>query len=601
MLSVATRNSPAAGLATEFRRRLAAIAFADVAGWSRMTERDDAAATTAWKEVRNRVIRPNLPAFGGHIHVVPGDAVLVVFDSANQAVQWAIDLQRRLASWRETASGEPIHLRIGISVEDLIVDREEGLLTGDGINIAARLEKIASRDGVVVTQTVYDLVVGKNQPFSLHDIGERQLDGKAIPVRLFRVEPGASVPSGGRVQPHWMWESRPTLAVLPFNSESGEHDPYFGEGMTEEIITNLSRNPSMFVIARSSTLRYRGTQARPADIAAELGVRYLLSGVVRRLGRRLRINAELMDAGSGRTLWAQRYEGQDEDVFDFQEQIANRITAEIDPRVHEAEIARIRDRPTESFSAYECLLRAIALEYRFNAADFEQAGNLFRRAVELDPGYARAHAQLAWWHNLRVGEERSSGTEEDHERSGFHSRRAVELDPRDSLVLSVRGHILSFQGRRFEEALELFEQALSLNPSSAFSWALSATTLAYTGHGEEAIIRVKNAMRLSPFDPLAFAFHTTFGTACIVTGRFDEAIEVLRKARRLNPRYFAPLRLLVAAAALVGDVEQARSAAAELVAWSPAFRVSKFAQWYPLQPPHLERVLDGMRLAGLPD
>lgn len=583
------------------QRRLAAIAFADVAGWSRMTERDDAAATVAWKEVRNRVIRPNLPNFGGQIEAVPGDAVVIRFDSASQAVHWAVDLQQRLDAWRETAPGEPVHLRIGISVEDVIIDRDDGLLTGDGINIAARLEKIASRDGVVVTQTVYDLVSGKNQPFRLHDIGERQLDGKANPVRLFRVEPGDSVPRGGRLQPHWMWESRPTVAVLPFAAEGGDGDPYFGEGMTEEIITSLARNRSLFVIARSSTLRYRDMPMNPADIAAELGVRYLLSGSVRRFGQRIRINVELMEAGSGRTLWAQRYDGQDEDLFEFQEQIATRIAAEIDPQVQEAEVARVRDRPTESFSAYECVLRAMSLQYKFNESDFEEAGRLFLRATELDPRYARAHAHLAWWHNLRVGEERSDSAAQDHEASEVHSIRAVELDARDSLILSVRGHILSFQHRRYTEALELFEQGLSLNPNCAASWARSGTTLAYVGQCEEAINRVKNAMRLSPFDPLSFTFCTTMGTAHIVAGRYDEAVDWLRKARRMNPRYFAALRLLIPAAALVGDLEQARAAAAELIAWSPGFRISNFAKWYPLQTPHLERVMDGMRIAGLPD
>ena len=234
-------------------------------------------------------------------------------------------------------------------------------------------------------------------------------------VRTFRVLVGDGAAPG--IQPHLMWDNRPTIAVLPFRGDGSEVDSYFGDGMTEEIIAKLSMNRSLFVVARNSTLKYRGHIAGAADIAAELGVRYLLEGSVQRRDKRLRINAGLIDASHNRELWAEHYDGADEDLFSFQEQIAVSIAAAIDPRLQEAEIARVRERPTESFGAYDCVLRALAVLYRFNLSDFNLAGDMFRRAIELDASYAQAHAHLAWWHNLRFGEGMSSDMSLDQRRS----------------------------------------------------------------------------------------------------------------------------------------------------------------------------------------
>jgi len=578
-------------------RRLAAIAFADVVGWSRLVERDDVAAATAWKAVQVELIEPHMPAFGGRLIEVAGDAVLVEFSSAVEAVRWAIDLQQRLADRRAGDQNNPIRMRIGISIEDVIVDEHK--LLGDGVNIASRVHQTASPDEVLVTQGVRDFVWNK-LPILLDDLGEQHLKNISRPIRTYRVTPAASTSTGRPIQPHLMWENRPTVAVLPFSSGGSDADPYFGDGMTEEIITSLSMNRSLFVIARNSTLRYRGHRSSAADIAGELRVRYLLEGSVRRHGSRLRINAVLIDAGADREIWAEHYDGVDQDLFTFQDQIAASISAAIDPRVQEAEIARVRDRPTESFSAYDCVLRGLAVQYNFNERDMALSGDMFRRAIELDPQYAQAHAHLAWWHNLRIGEGRSSNVGEDQQRAWEFSRRSIELDPRDAWALSVAGHIESFLNRRFAAALEMFDQALQLNPSCATAWALSAVTLAYIGRGEEALTRVRNALRLSPFDLLSFWFCTTNGIASIVAGRYDEAVSWLSKARRLNPRYRAASRMLIAILGLSGDVTQARELAREFLDDEPGFTVSGFGAWYPLQPPHLERVLEGLRLAGIP-
>jgi adenylate cyclase len=394
--------------------------------------------------------------------------------------------------------------------------------------------------------------------------------------------------------------NRPALAVMPFRAEASETDPYFGDGMTEEIITALSVNRTLFVITRSSTLRYRHSTATSSEIAAELGVRYLLVGSVRKALKKLRINAELVDAAANRIIWAESFDGAVEDLFEFQAQIAASIATAIDPRVKEAEMARVIGRPTESLDAYDSVLRGLSLIHSFRGNDFEEAGQVFRRAIELDPGYAHAHAHLAWWHNLRFGEGRSPEVTEDGREAERLSMRAVELDPRDAMSLTIAAHIQSFIRKKTTLAMTMFDQALSADPNCAMAWSRSATTLAYMGDGEEALRRVANAMRLSPFDPLSFSFCTTNGTACIVAGRYDEAASWLSKAHRMNAGYRAAWRMLIAALALSGDRLEATEVTKEFIAQEPGFRVADFGVWYPMREPHLTRLLEGMRLGGLP-
>jgi adenylate cyclase len=392
---------------------------------------------------------------------------------------------------------------------------------------------------------------------------------------------------------------RPRVAILPFDCDDGAS--YFGDGITEEIISALAANRSLFVIARSSTLRYRGSGLAPRDIARELSVRYLLSGTVRRAGRHLRLLAELVDVSADRIIWSHRFQGADSDIFAFQSEIASSIAGAVDPSVTEAELERLDRSPTNSLTAYDCVLRGLALQVTFEDTDFASAGEFFRRAIELDPHYAQAHAHLAWWHNLRVGEGRSASMNADCQASEELSLRGVALDPRDALVWAISAHVQGFIKHRLTVAMDMFEQALAINPCCAFAWARSATAANFLGRGEEAQQRVRNAIRLSPFDLQAFTFLTTNATASFVLGRYEEAIELYEKARRANPRYKAAWRMLIATLALAGRVEEARSEAAAFMRYDTAFRISDFSIWYPMQEPQMSAVLRGMRLAGLPE
>jgi len=493
-----------------------------------------------------------------------------------------------------------MHLRIGINVDDVIA--EDGRLQGDGVNIASRIHQAAEPGQIVVTAVVRDYVTNR-LPVVFHDLGTPPMKNINRPIRVFAIEWVEGGKSDPLTQPYLQWSSRPTVAILPFRTIGGsDEDRYFGDGITDEIITELSRSRGLYVIARGSTLRYRDRGKDLRQIAAELDVRYVLDGSVQRQKNRLRISCELIDLTANRPIWAERFDGATDDLFQFQDSIATSILGRLEVRVRAVEAARVRDHPTESLDAYHCVLKAMALLYRFTPESYQTAGELLERAIALDPSYPQAYAYLAWWLNFRIGEGWSENPEADRARALHISQHAIELDAEDPFVLAVGGHILSFLGRKPVEAIDLFDQALALNQNLAFAWGLSALTLAYLGRPDEALERLQNVWRLNPFDPLTFYYWITTGIAEFVAGRYDEAIAWLRKCKRANPRFIAGLRMLAASLALSGNEVDARAVAEELLTIEPSFRVAPFISWYPLQRAEdLARLEAGLRAAGLPN
>ncbi len=587
-------------LPSTIKRRLAAIAFADVAGFSRLIALQDVDTVLRWRTLRTEIMEPHMTRHGGRVAETAGDAVLVEFPSVVNAVRWAADVQQ--AQERTTTTDGPLalHLRIGINVDDVI--DEDGILQGDGVNIASRIHQAAEPGQIVVTGAVRDYVMNR-LPLTFHDLGTPPMKNIARLVRVYTVQWTEGVRGDPIAQPYLQWASRPTLAVLPFRTIRGtEDESYYGEGITDEIITGLSRNRSLYVIARNSTLRYRERDKDLRQIATELDVRYVLDGSVQRQGTRLRINTELTDIVGNISIWAQRYEGSTDDLFEFQDRIAASILSSIEPRVRAVETARIGDRPTESLDAYHCVLRAMSLLYFFTEESYREAGKLLERAIVIDPSYAQAYAYLGWWLNFRIGDGWSKDPDKDKARALSVSRRAIELDREDPFALAVAGHILSFLGKNPEEGLDLLEEALALNQNLAFAWGLSALTLAYLGRPDEGLERLQNVWRLNPFDPLNFYFWIVAGIAEFVAGRYNEAIVWLRKCRRANPRFLAGLRMLAASLAISGDEAGARAIAQELLAIEPSFRVSTFVSWYPLRrQDDLSRLEKALLAAGLPE
>jgi TolB-like protein/class 3 adenylate cyclase len=587
-------------LASHIDRRLAAIVFADVANFSRHISKHEVETLRRWKSLRTEIMEPYAMQHGGRVVEMAGDALLLEFPSAVNALRWAIDVQRAATSRRDESDPPALALRIGINVEDVIVDG--GVLQGDGVNVAARIHQAAEPGHIVVTGSVREYAHGR-LPVTFHDLGMPPLKNIDRPVHVYAVEWFESTEREAVSQPYLQWSTRPTIAVLPFRTISGtDEDSYFGEGITEDIITGLSRSRSFFVIARSSTLRYRDRGKDLRQIANELDVRYVLDGSVRRQAASLRINSELTDVTTNRTIWARRFDGTNDSLFEFQDRIAAEIVGSLEPRVHAVEVSRVKGRPTESLDAYDCVLKAVSILYHFTDQSFRESGALLDRAIALDPSYAQAYAYFAWRLNFWVGDGRSPTPEEDKARALLASRRAIELDPEDSFALTVAGHLLSFFAKRPAEAAELLDTALRLNENSAFAWAMSALTCAYQGRADEAIDRMRNVWRLSPFDPLNFYFWIVAGIAEFIAGHYGEAIAWLRKSKRAAPRFIACLRMFAASLALSGDEANARSIARELLAVEPSFKVSTFLTWYPLvRPDDLARLEQGLRTAGLPE
>ena len=582
-------------------RRLAAVAFADVAGFSRLMAKDDVNTIAVWGRIRREVMLPHMERHGGRVAQTPGDAILMEFQSGVGAVNWAIDVQQSIQNLEdEPFEDEQMQLRIGINVDDVIDD--EGTLMSDGVNIAARIHQAAMPGEIIVTRSVKELVRNKI-PVSFRDLGTPPLKNIDRPIRLFVVDSQGSDSAGSMTQPYLLWSSRPTLAVLPFRTlGDDDQDDYFGEGMTEDIITGLSRSRSLFVIARASMLRFRDRAEDHETIAKALGVKYILEGTVRRQSNRVRINTELIEVDHGRSVWAERYDGSDEELFEFQDRIASSIVASLEPRVRAAETARISNRPTDSLDAYDCVLKALSRLYRFTEQSYAETEKLLQRAVELDPNYAQAHAYLAWRLNFWIAEGHSVDPRRDRNEALRSSLRAVTLDPDDAFALAVRGHVVALLDRRPFEAQDVLEQAVRLDENSPVAWALSALAKAYCGEGNEARRRLKNVWQLSPYDPLNFFFWIAGGIAEFVEGRYDESIIWLRKSARSNPRFVASLRMLSAALGLSGDLEEARAVGKRLMDVEPTFRVSTFVSWYPLQRQEdLERLAEGLRRADVPE
>lgn len=606
LVSVANSDVGVRAGGLSVNRRLAAVAFADLAGYSHLVAADDAGTTFRWKTLRNEVLGPLITAHHGRLIRVVGDSLFVEFHSAVDAVRWALDSQRSLEEQRlaavpgEAGGAAALKLRIGINVEDVIVDDDD--LHGDGVNIAARIQQLAEPGEIVVTQAVRDYIWNKLS-VTANDLGLHHLKNINHPVRLFRIEEASEARTARSQLTSIAWSNRPTLAVLPFRNSGGNpSEDYFGEGITEDIIAGLSRNRMLFVIARNSTLRYRDNRTALSTIAAELGVRYIVEGSVRRQDARLRISSELIDASRSRTIWAQRYDGANDDLFDIQDKIASSIVATIEPKVIEAESERVRSKPTENLDAYDCLLRALPLLHGFESQQWRDAMHYIDRAIELDPRYAQAYAYCAWMHLMFIGEGKSSDIEEDAKAARKLAEQAIELDDSDAFVLAVAGHVFAFLHRQHEYAEQLFERALEINENSVFAWGMSALTYCYLGRADEAMERTRRAWRLSPFDPFNYHFLGAAGLAAFVAARYEEAVVWLRKAVRANRRFVPTQRHLVTSLAHAGREDEARAAAAELLALDPSFSINKLRSWYPLRPPeNLERYLAGLKMAGLPD
>jgi len=588
------------------RRRLAAILAADVVGYSRLVGADEEGTIGRLRAVFRQIIQPTVSSYHGRVFSLMGDGFLAEFPSAVEAVRCAAAIQHEMET---RGSGDAadcrIRLRIGIHLGDVIA--EGGGLLGDGVNIAARLEGIAEPAGVVVSAAVADAVRGRIA-LVLEDMGERTLKNIDRTVRAFRLAaPTASALESASIAPPsraaLALPDRPSLVVLPFQNISGdpEHE-YFADGMVEDITTALSRFRGLFVIARNSAFTYKGRAVDVRQVGHDLGVRYVLEGSVRRAGGRVRITGQLVEAETGHHLWADRFDGTVDEVFDLQDGVTSAVAAAIEPRVQRAEIERAQRKPTADLTAYDLYLRALPHFHAKTAAGNAAALPLLEAAVARDCGFAQGVAMLA----RAIARGVWQGWQEDHRaaraRSEALARQALAMDPSDPFVLAMSGYILAVGAGEHELGATLLGRALELNLNFAEGWDSAAWAAIWNGEPDEAIGRLETAERLDPLSPDSVHVWHGHGAAHFFGRRFEEAVAAERRSVARAPEYPAPRTYLIAALAALGELDAARHEAAALLRIQPNRTLRRTRETNPFRHAWMmDLYLDGLRRAGIPE
>ena len=578
------------------KRRLAAILAADVVGYSRLMGEDEAGTLERLKLLRKDLVQPLIANHGGRIVKVMGDGLLAEFSSAVEAVQCAIEIQEQaIARQAAMPEGSRIELRMGINLGDVI--REGSDIYGDGVNVAARLEAMAEPGGVCISGAAFDAVDGKLE-HAFEDMGLREAKNIARPLRVYRLKwTGPAAPRQSPPLP-----DKPSIAVLPFANMSGDRDQeYFADGMVEEIITALSRMRWLFVIARNSSFTYKGRAVDVKQVGRELGVRYVLEGSVRKAGNRMRITGQLIDAASGAHLWADRFDGSLEDVFDLQDQVTASVVGALGPRLEQAEIARTKRKPTDSLDAYDYYLRGQAAFHLFSQEENKEALGFFYKAIETDRNFAPAIGMAARCYAQRSGFGWVVDRAWEKAEAARLARRASELGKDDAVALAMAGFALVIVVGELEDGADLIDRALVLNPNFAWAWMFSGWARLLLGGPEAAIERLARAMRLSPQDPQMFAMETATGFAHFFAGRDEEALSWAESAVRQQPNFFLASCLAAASAALLGKLADAGKAMARLRGLKDAFRLGDVKELLPFRRSEdIDRLTRGLERAGLP-
>ena len=474
-------------------RRLAAILAADVAGYSRLIGADEGGTLQALRAIRAELIDPTIAAHNGRLVKTTGDGLLVEFSSVVDALRCAGEVQGGMTDRNTTVPADKrIEFRIGINVGDIVV--EDGDIFGDGVNVAARLEGLAEPGGICVSVRVQEDAAGKLD-LAFEDLGEQALKNIARPVRAYRVGTG-SVSATAPESPALALPEKPSIAVLPFANMSGDPEQeYFADGMVEEIITSLSRIRWLFVIARNSSFTYKGQSIDVKQVGRELGVRYLLEGSVRKGGNRVRITAQLVDTFTGTHLWADRFDGSLEDVFDLQDKVSSSVAGVIEPALRAAEIQRSSHRPTQDLTAYDLYLRALSEAASFENDRLRRALEFLGQAIERDPRYGPALALAALCHQRLYG----AGDGEMHLRPAVDlARRALRAEPEDPEVLADAAFVLGFFGEDGDVPFSLVDRALALNPNFGLGWYRSGVLRIMAGDPDLALEHFETFLRLSP-------------------------------------------------------------------------------------------------------
>jgi adenylate cyclase len=578
-------------------RKLAAILAADVVGYSALMERDEARTFGRLKATRKELIEPEIEKRHGRIFKLMGDGLLAEFGSVVDAVECAVSLQRGLAERNANVpDNEHIVVRIGINLGEVIVDGEDRY--GEGVNIAARLEQIAEPGGVCVSGKVAR-EVEKKLAFGFESMGDQQVKNIAEPVPAYRVvmEGSALAAPLGNKPP--ALPNKPSVAVLPFTNMSGDPEQeYFADGLVEDLTTSLSKIRGLFVIARNSSFAYKGQAVDIRKVAAELGVRYVLEGSVRKAANRVRITGQLVEGTNATHVWADKFEGAVEDIFDLQDRLTESIVGAIEPSIQRAEIERARRKRPDSLDAYDLYLRALPHAFANTPADSDVALRILSEALLLDPNYAIAHGYVAWCHQQRFF--RSGYHPEDRIAALKHAHIALGSTD-DPQALSIGAFVDAMITHDYESAIGVLDRALDMNDNSALTLRVSSMMHAFSERYERANEHALRALRLSPFDPLNYHPYLALASTAFFTDRFEEAATYSSKALQSSPGFSVLHAYLVASHIKLGRPDAARAAAQRLLEIAPAFTIGAFARMGFVRQALMDAFVQALQKAGLPE
>jgi adenylate cyclase len=580
-------------------RRLAAILAADVAGYSRLMGVDEEGTLERLKALRRELIDPKIAEHRGRLVKTTGDGMLVEFASVVDAVRCAVAVQQAMPE-RDTgvAADNRIELRIGVNLGDVIVEGDD--LYGDGVNIAARIEALADPGGVFVSNTVHDHVRDR-LPFAFEDLGEQQVKNIARPVRVYRIRDVSAAAKDPVVPATSMLvlPDKPSVAVLPFANMSGDPEQeFFADGIAEDVITALSRYPSLFVIARNSSFTYKGRAVDVKEVGHELGVRYVLEGSLRKAGNRIRVTAQLVDAETGRHVWAERYDRDLADIFALQDQITEAVTIAVAPAIAEAELQRAMRKPPQNLDAWAAYQRGLWHQARFTAEDNPLAQQFFQQAIDLDPSFSGAYSGLAAALSVAATAFATADLAEASRSAEGLARRAVALDPANAEAGAYLSWTLILRGD-LEGALSEAERALALAPNLAWARQTNGAALIFSGRPREGLAALETALRLDPRSPWRAGQLLQIAAGYYFCREYETAAEVARRATRSYPDFPIPYRWLAAALGQLGRTEEAKAALEKAMAIAPASFDRHVRHGVPfIRAEYHAHLLDGLRRAG---
>ena len=570
-------------------RRLSAVLIADIAGYTKLVEQDTEGTVSELKSVRASVINPAISRLNGRIVKHTGDGFLAEFQSVQDAVDCAIEMQSDL----RTSS---LNFRMAVNLGDVIDDGED--IYGEGVNIAARLETLADPGGISISGGVFDQVRNRVKA-NFEDLGEHEVKHVSAPVRVYRIEVSISETTlSNKLSDTNMLPDKPSIAVLPFDNMSGDPEQeFFADGMAEDIITSLSRYRSLFVIARNSTFAYKGTSFNLKDVSEALGVRYLVEGSVRKSGSRIRVTAQLVEGKTNIQIWAERFDRVIEDIFALQDEITEAIVSAIGPEIDQAERDRAKRLPPDNLDAWELYQKGLWHLYRFTAQDNNEAQQLFCRANEIAPDFSPAMSALT--HALYY-EYMHGYTDRNREQllsDAFNiSRNAIAADERDADAHFAIGRILYLR-QELETSKVEFETAIALNPNFSHAYLGLGGALVFNGEFSRCIEVCDHALRLSPKDPIHWLFFTVKGMALLCSGNHQLAADALQRATRQPTAAWTAYLVLGSALGHLDRIQEARVSIEHVLAIKPDLHIDHLKEIFPFHSgEHFAILLDGLRL-----